>query len=154
MENVPDAEERPARCLDQGAPLVPAGGVGREAASWEQSPRPSAGRPERSARDPQTPEQPTRHETNEGNGASGERNAKWPVVVSIDGDGHERRWGPLSLTAAWRAGRFWEGGNGAVKVFIEKGDERKEVDVEKRNVRGRESFWLLDKNQQLQETQE
>ena len=36
LENVPDAEERPARCLDQGAPLalVPAGGVGREAASW------------------------------------------------------------------------------------------------------------------------
>ena len=35
LENVTDAAERPARCLDQGASLVPAGGVGREAASWE-----------------------------------------------------------------------------------------------------------------------
>ena len=84
---------------------------------------PLRGGPERSACDPQTPEQPTRHEANEGNGASGERNAKWPVIITIEGDGHERKWGLLSPNAAWKAGRFWEGGNGAVMVFNEKGVE-------------------------------
>ena len=59
------------------------------------------------------------------------------MVVAVDGDGHERKWGPLSRNAAWRAGSFWEGGNGAVKVFIEKGETRKEVDVEKRVGEGR-----------------
>ena len=76
------------------------------------------------------------------------------MVFTVDGDGHERKWGSLSRNIAWKAGRLWEDGNGVVKVFIEKGDERKEVDVEKMNVRGRESFWFLDKNKQPQKTQE
>ena len=74
------------------------------------------------------------------------------MVFTVDGDGHERKWGSLSRNIAWKAGRLWEDGNGVVKVFIEKGDERKEVDLEKRRVGGRESLWFLDKNQQPQET--
>ena len=98
------------------------------------------GGPERSASDPQTPEQPTRHENNEGNGASGEKKAKWPVIVTVDGEGHERKWGPLSWNTAWRVCRFWENRKGAVKVFLEKGETLKEVDVEKRIDNRGESF--------------
>ena len=87
------------------------------------------GRPERSARDPQTPKKPTRRETN-GKDRGGKRKTTLPVIVTVDGEGHERELVPLSRNAAWRAGRFWEDGNGAVKVFLAKGETRKEVDVE------------------------
>ena len=70
----------------------------------------------------------------------GKKKAKWPIVVTVDGDGHERKWGPLSRNAARRPGRFWEDGNGAVKVFLEKEETRKEVDVEKRGGEGRWRF--------------
>ena len=58
----------------------------------------------------------------------------------VDGEGHEMKWGPLSRSAAWKAGRFLEDGNGAVKVFLRKGETRKEVDVEKRGDDGGERF--------------
>ena len=50
LEELPDASERPASCRDQGSPLEPTGGVGREVASLEWSPRPSAGRPRKVSR--------------------------------------------------------------------------------------------------------
>ena len=37
---------------------------------------------------------------------------------------------------------------GTVKVFIEKGGEKTEVDVEKRTERGRLRFWIEEKNPQ------
>ena len=111
------------------------------------------GGPERSARDPQTPKKPTQRETN-GEDRGEKREMTWPVIVTVDGEGHERKWGPLSRSAAWRAGRFWEDRKGAVKVFLEKGETRKEVDIEKRAEEGRERFWLLDKTPQPQEVEE
>ena len=45
-----------------------------------------------------------------------------------------------------RAGSFWEKKEGTVKVFIEKGGERTEAEVEKRAERGRPRFWFEEKN--------
>ena len=61
---------------------------------------PLRGGPERSDDDPQTPENTTQREANEANGGNGEKKAKWPVIVTVDGDGHERKWGPLSRNTA------------------------------------------------------
>ena len=111
------------------------------------------GGPERPAKEPRTQRKPTQRETNEED--HGERKkAKWPIVVTVDGDGHERKWGPLSRNAARRAGRFWEDGNGAVKVFLEKEETRKEVDVEKRGGEGRWRFWFEEKKDQPQQPKE
>ena len=93
--------------------------VSVEKTSWR-----SEGRPERSADDPQTPKNTAQREANEANGGDGEKKAKWSVIVTVDEDGHERKWGPLSRNAAWRAGRFWEGRRGTVKVLLEKGETR------------------------------
>ena len=74
-------------------------------------------------------------------------------IVTVDGDSHEKKWGPLSRNAAWKEGFFWEDGNGAVKVFLEKGETRKEVYVEKPVDEWREWFLLLDKVPQPHENQ-
>ena len=62
------------------------------------------------------------------------------MIVTVDGDGHERKWGLLSRNTAWKTGGFWEDRRGAVKVFLEKGETRKEVDVVKPVDEGREKF--------------
>ena len=68
--------------------------MGKERRPRGSEPRgPLPGGPERSSDDPQTPKNTTQREANEGNGASGEKKAKWPVVVTVDRDGHERKWG-------------------------------------------------------------
>ena len=130
------------------------GGPERPASDPQKKPRGGPWRgPERSAKEPRTQRKPTQRETNEED--QGERKkAKWPIVVTVDGDGHERKWGPLSRNAARRAGRFWEDGNGAVKVFLEKEETRKEVDVEKRGGEGRWRFWFEEKKDQPQQPKE
>ena len=130
------------------------GGPERPASDPQKKPRGGPWRgPERSAKEPRTQRKPTQRETDEED--QGERKkAKWPIVVTVDGDGHERKWGPLSRNAARRAGRFWEDGNGAVKVFLEKEETRKEVDVEKRGGEGRWRFWFEEKKDQPQQPKE
>ena len=49
----------------------------------------------------------------------------------MEKSGKEKKLGPLSSTAAWKAGCFWEEWKGDANVFIEKGGEKKEVSVEK-----------------------
>ena len=67
------------------------------------------------------------------------------MVITVDEKGRERKWGPLSGTTAWRAGSFWEDMKMTVKVFIQRGEERKEVGVEKRTQGGRKIFWFCEK---------
>ena len=144
--------ERGPRGFKPRGPLR--GGPERPARDPQKKPRGGPWRgPERSAKEPRTQRKPTQRETDEED--QGERKkAKWPIVVTVDGDGHERKWGPLSRNAARRAGRFWEDGNGAVKVFLEKEETRKEVDVEKRGGEGRWRFWFEEKKDQPQQPKE
>ena len=53
--------------------------------------------------------------------------------------------GPLSRTAAWKAGCFWEKMRGDAKVFLEKGLEKKEMSVEKLTVKDGPRFWFKNK---------
>ena len=76
-------------------------------------------------------------ETNEKKGP------KWPTVVTVDKSGKEKTWGPLSRTAAWKAGCFWEM-KGDAKVFLEKSGEKKEVSVEKLIGQDGPRFWFKD----------
>ena len=57
---------------------------------------------------------------------------KRPTIITVEEEGHERNWGLLSRTNAWRAGCFWEERGPSVKVFREKDGSRKEVEVLKR----------------------
>ena len=70
----------------------------------------------------------------EGKGAGKPRlgKAKRPTIITVDENGLERKWGPLSGSSAWRAGSFWEEMDRKVKVFLEKDGKRDEVHVEKR----------------------
>ena len=72
-----------------------------------------------------------------------------PTVVTVDQNGHERRWGQLSRSTAWRVGRFWDDMEGNVVVFLEKAKERKQVQVELRVQRGRQRFWFVETPKQL-----
>ena len=63
---------------------------------------------------------------------------KRPTIITVEEEGHERTWGPLSKANAWRAGCFWEERGQTVKVFLEKDGMRKEVEVLKTSQRGRE----------------
>ena len=72
----------------------------------------SEGRPRKVSRYPQTPKKPTQRPTNvEDRGEK--RKMTWPVIVTVDGEGHEMKWGLLSRNAAWKAGHFWEWGHGS-----------------------------------------
>ena len=46
----------------------------------------------------------------------------------------------LQKDGAWRAGSFWEASEGSAKVFIQKDQEMKEVEVEKRVQDGSQRF--------------
>ena len=59
------------------------------------------------------------------------KGSKWPIVLTVDKSGKEKKWGPLSQTAAWKAGCLWEEKKGDAKVFLEKSGEKKEMSVEK-----------------------
>ena len=73
---------------------------------------------------------------------------KRPTIITVDGDGRERTWGPLSRSSAWRAGSFWEELDRKVKVFLEKDGNRAEVHVEKRIQGGRIGFWFDERSAQ------
>ena len=83
---------------------------------------------------------------------------EWPIVITMEKSGKEKKWGPLSRTAAWKAGCFWEE-KGDVKVFLEKGGEKKEVSVEKLVGEDGPRFWFQDRKpdppkQQVEERKE
>ena len=77
-----------------------------------------------------------------------------PTIVTVDGEGREERWGPLSRDNALRAGSFWENMRGQVSVFLEKDEKRKEVEVEKRMGQGETSFWFIEKKPESHQEQE
>ena len=58
----------------------------------------------------------------EGEGVGNPRTkaTKRPTIITVDENGLEKKWGPLSGPSAWRAGSFWEEMNQKVKVFLEK----------------------------------
>ena len=88
----------------------------------------------------------------------GRRKEKWPIVVTVDRSGKEITWGPLTRTAAWKAGCYWEETKGDAKVFLVKGAEKKEMSVEKLIGEDGPRFWFKDKpeppEQQVEERQD
>ena len=87
------------------------------------------GGPARSSEDKRLSKKPTQAKAKR---ESKKKNAgKWPIVITVDKSCQERTWGPLSRTAAWKAGCFWEEKKGDTKVFLEKSGEKIEVSVEK-----------------------
>ena len=113
---------------------------------WFEPRGPLRGGPARSAKEPQTPSTKTsQHKSNEGKGREGGEKTRRPTIVTVEKSGKERIWGPLSRTAAWRAGCFLEDMQEGVKVFIQKDGKMHEVEVEKRFEGGREKFWFNEK---------
>ena len=96
------------------------------------------GGPERSAEEPWMPSKTTQDKT-EGKGAGKPRTeaARRPTIITVDGDGREKTWGPLSRSSARRAGSFWEEMDRTVKVFLEKDGKRDEVHVRRGFKEGR-----------------
>ena len=86
----------------------------------------------------------------EGKGAGKPRlgKAKRPTIITVDENGLEKKWGPLSGSSAWRAGSFWEEMNRTPKVFFRKDGKGDEVHVEKRIQGGRICFWFDEKTPQ------
>ena len=80
----------------------------------------------------------------------GKKDATCPIVT-VDKSGQERTWGPLSHTAAWKAGCFCEEKKGNVKVFLEKGGEKKEMSVEKLIGKDGPRFQFKDQKPELPE---
>ena len=75
----------------------------------------------------------TQRDAKGGKGGDAEpKKTKGPMIVTVETNGRERRWGPLSRPSAWRAGSFWEDIDGDARVFIETDAERKEMSVERR----------------------
>ena len=99
------------------------------------------GGPARSAKEPLTPPKASRARADGGrSGKAAEK--KSPTVVTVDKDGQERKWGPLSRTSAWKAGCFYKEMKGDAKVFLEKDGKRAEVGVEKQVGKGGPRFWF------------
>ena len=115
---------------------------------WSNPRGPLRGGPERSAGDPQrTPhdspcggparssDDPRLSKTTPSQGQAGNQRGEGRKVAHRH-HGRQRRqrkktWGPLSRTAAWKAGCYWEESKGEAKVFLEMCGEKKEVSVEK-----------------------
>ena len=70
----------------------------------------------------------------------------------MDKSSLERTSGPLSRTAAWRAGCYWEK-KGDAKVFLEKCGQKKEMSVEKLIGQDGPRFWFGDKTPEPPEQQ-
>ena len=121
------------------------GGPERSANDPQRKPRGGqCGGPARSAKEPLTPPKASRAKTDGGrSGKAAEK--KSPTVVTVDKDGQERKWGPLSRASAWKAGCYWEKTKGDVKVYLEKDGKRAEVGVEKRVGKGGPRFWFKEK---------
>ena len=77
--------------------------------------------------------------------AKGKKGAKRPTVITMDKGCKEITWGPLSRTAAWKAGCYLEESKGDTKVFLEKSGEKIEVSVEKLIGKDGPRFWFKDK---------
>ena len=75
------------------------------------------GGPGRSAKEPQTPPKPSRGKTNGGMAREGEPKPRRLTVTTVEMNGQERTWGPLSRSSAWRVGSFWDEMKGKVKDF-------------------------------------
>ena len=122
----------------------PRGGPERPADDPRRNPQGRlCGGPARSAKEPQTPSQANHGKTN---GGRGRREAKdqRPTIVTVDKNGRERRWGPLSRSNAWRVGCFWDDMKGKVDVFLEKDRKRKKVQIELRVQGRRRWFWFVE----------
>ena len=78
------------------------------------------------------------------------KEVKRPTIITVEEKGHERTWDPLSKANAWKAGLFRLEIGRSVKVFLEKDDSPKEVEVYKRTERVREIVWLKEKNRKPQ----
>ena len=144
-------ERQPRGLIPRGTPRE---GPERSAEEPWRNPRGGlCGGPGRSAKEPQTPSKSTtQNTTNGGKVTKGEAKAREkPTIITVEENGRERKWGPLSRANAWRAGTFWEDMDREVKVFIVEEDKRKEVDVEKRLEGGRERFWFRENVSQPQE---
>ena len=86
-------------------------------------------------------------------GRTGKAGEKSPTVLTVDKDGRERKWRPLSRFTAWRAGSYWEDMAGYAKIFLEKDAERNEVNAEKFVGKGGPRFWFDEKKPQPQPQQ-
>ena len=126
------------------------GGPERSANDLQRNPRGGlCGCHARSAKQTQAQNQSSRAKTDGGRpGKAGEK--KSPTVVTVDKDGRERKWGPLSRSTAWRAGSYWEDMGGDAKIFLEKDGKRNEVSVEKLVGKGRRRFWFKKKKPEPQ----
>ena len=134
-------EERWPRGPEPRGPLR--GGPERPADDPQRAPRGSpCGGPARSSEDTQLSKTTQAKAKRE---AKGKKGGKWPTVITVDKSGFERTWGPLSRTAAWKAGCFWEESKGDAKVFLEKGAVKKEVNVEKLVGEDGQRFWFRNK---------
>ena len=126
----------------------PRGGPARSAEEPRRKPQGGlCGGPARSAKDPQTREtaaQP-KAEGKKRTGKDARKKMKGPIIVTVEMDGKERRWGQLSRSVALRVGCFWEDMDREVKVFLENDGRKKEVQVEKRVEGGRPSLWLTER---------
>ena len=78
-------------------------------------------------------------------GKKGQAKKGRPTVVTLDENGCERKWGPLSQTSAWRAGSYWEDMDGDARIFLEKDGVRKEMGVEMTLKRGNPKFTFKEK---------
>ena len=84
------------------------GGPERPADDPQRKPRGGrCGGPGRSANDTQTPHKTAHAKTNGGEGGKeGSEKPRRPTIITVDTNGHERKWGRLSRTTARRVGRF------------------------------------------------
>ena len=134
----------------RGGPERPADDPGR-------NPRDGlCGGPARSAREPQTSFQTTsKHKTSGGEGEKEKaEKPQRPIIITVDVEGHERKWGQLSRVNALRAYRFFEDMNGAVQFFLQKGGKRDQVQAEMRLAGGRRMVWCEEKTAQPPRGQE
>ena len=114
---------------------------------------PLRGGPERSAKETQTPPQASHWRTCLGRRRKDVKGQR-PTIVTVDGNGVERKWGPLSRASAWRVGSYWEDMGGDTKILLEKDGARKDVDVEKRVGKGGPRFWFKEKKLEPQQQPE
>ena len=133
LENPGAAQKRPSCGSDHSPPFAERRRNVREEASWGKTTRHSAGRPERSAKDPQLPHKKQSQVQARGRGMEN-GDAKRPAIITVEKSGVERNWGPLSKANVWRAGSYLEDIDGESLVFIEKYQKRKAVQVEKRSM--------------------
>ena len=58
------------------------------------------------------------------------------MIVTVDNDGHERKWGLLSRNTAWRAGLFWDDMKGEVEVFLKRATHGRKPTTKNASIKG------------------